>query len=135
VAAAQAHQRTTQGLDLPVRAAGQTLAAGDVVQVWTPSANAAPWGIAFTAGGTVWVGEGWGANHMDEYLADGTPTGHAHSYTWNPEFGPADFTFNVHTGMLWVMDVSDSSCGQCPSAAWPTTRRRTPTSAAVGTTA
>jgi DNA-binding beta-propeller fold protein YncE len=82
----------------------------DVIQSWSPAQNPAPWGIAYTPEDTVWVGEGWGANHLDGYLPDGTYVGPSPAYAWSPGAGPADFTYNANTGKLWVMDVEGDSC-------------------------
>jgi len=105
-----AQQRTAEGLNLPVHAAGNSLAIGDVLQTWTPTQNSFPWGIAYTADDSVWVGEGWGDNHMDAYAPDGTYTGPSFGYGWSPIYGPADFTYNANSGMLWVMDVGGDNC-------------------------
>jgi uncharacterized membrane protein len=106
----QQNARTTEGLDLPPAPSGTILAAGDVIRSWSPANNPSPWGIAYTSDDTVWVGEGWGANHIDEYTLDGTFTGRSWPYSWRPTFGPADSAFNWNTGMVWTLDVGGDNC-------------------------
>ncbi len=86
-------------------------AAGDVLQTWPASAQGSPWGLAYDGfSGSVWVGEGWGSKEIFNYAADGTYTGISYPFPWNPAYGPADATFNVNTGMLWIMDVGGDNC-------------------------
>jgi uncharacterized membrane protein len=106
----QQNARTTEGLDLPPAPSGTILAAGDVIQFWTPANNPSAWGLAYTSDKTVWVGEGWGENHIDEYAPDGTPTGRSWPYPWSPTYGPADDAFNWNTGMVWTLDVGGDNC-------------------------
>jgi len=97
---------TTEGLDLPSPPPADPFAAGDVLRAWAPAGNGDPWGIAFDGdAGAVWVSEGWGDDHVDEYTVAGSPTGISWPFTWSPIFGPADATFNWNTGMLWIMNV------------------------------
>jgi subtilisin family serine protease len=89
---------------------GEPTNAGNVIQTWQPTTNPNSWGIAFLPNDTLWVGEGWGSGHTDEYQENGAATGVSHAYTWNPSSGPADFTYNINTGMVWVMAVGGSNC-------------------------
>ena len=112
VSSADQDQFTAEGLGIPAAPSAAPLAAGDVIQSWTPTeAGTAAWGIAFDGmDDTVWVSEGWGNDNTWEYTPDGTYTGQSWPYTWNPANGPADLTFNWNTGMLWVMDVAGDDC-------------------------
>jgi len=108
---ARSNQPTTEGLDLPEPDQPlHILAKGDVLQTWAPAGNPTPWGIAVTPSGSVWVGEGWGADHVDEYSQTGAPTGIAHDYPWQPVYGPADFAFSTRTNTFWVVDVDADNC-------------------------
>ncbi|MCA9976533.1 MAG: carboxypeptidase regulatory-like domain-containing protein, partial [Anaerolineales bacterium] len=106
---------STAGLTLPEAPVAQQLAAGDVIQSWTPTGMVGPWGIAFD-GTDVWVSSpapAWGGdNTLHEFSANGTPTGVVHNYTWNPSNGPGDATYNWNTGKLWVMNINSgvSNC-------------------------
>ena len=102
---------TAAGLGIPDPPAAPPLAAGDVLQSWTPTGvGSDAWGIAYDGvNNTVWVGDGWGTtDNAVEHQRDGTPTGHAWPYNWPTlgSYGPADFTFNWNTGRLWVMNVN-----------------------------
>jgi subtilisin family serine protease len=102
---------TTCGLNLPAAPAGAALSAGDVIQSWA-SGRANAWGIAYDgANGSVWVGDGWGAEEaIFEYAPDGAPTGRSWSYGWMPGDGPADSAFNWNTGRVWTLDVGTDDC-------------------------
>ena len=105
--ASRVHQNDAVGLAIPPPAPGNALAAGAVIQSWAPGANPNPWGIAYNGAGAVWVGEGWGEQHIDEYRADGTVVGRSHTYAWEPQYGPADLAFNANTGKLWAAGVGE----------------------------
>lgn len=104
---------TTEGLNLPSPPPAEPLVAGDVLGSWTPTDNDNPWGIAFDGGaGSVWVSEGWGDDHVDEYSVAGGATGASWPYSWASLSGPADGTFNWNTGMLWIVNVASGE-GNC----------------------
>jgi hypothetical protein len=109
----QATAANTAGLNLPQAAGAPLLDAGDVIDSWAITGIPAGWGIAFD-GSDVWIsspGSFWGGNAtMNKYGVDGTPGGVSYPYTWNPQNGPADATYNWNTGMLWVMDVAQGDC-------------------------
>lgn len=100
---------TSQGLGLPALPVAPPYAAGNVVASWSPG-MAAPWGIAYdSVNGTVWVGDGWGADDkIFEFSASGSATGRSWSYTW-PTLsgsGPADAAVNWQTGKIWTMNIN-----------------------------
>lgn len=113
VAADGAQQPATSGSNLPPPPAGQ-LAVQPAVQGGRAAqlgngGQPCPWGIAPMLDDHIWVGDGWGELHMDEYLIDGSGHGPASSRTFF-FFGPADFTLNTTTGRVWVVDVYGSNC-------------------------
>lgn len=111
VAESQQNAPTTTSLNLPPAPSATPLDAGEVLQSWSTSENASPWGIGFDGvDETVWVGEGWGSPYIYEYEQDGTATGRSNQYSWNPYYGPADNAFNWVTGMLWTLDVGGDNC-------------------------
>ena len=109
VAAAKVQQVNVAGLAIPVPATGNVPEPGNIIQSWPAVANPNAWGVAYTTEGEVWVSEGWGEQHMDEYRANGTAVGHSHPYPWNPQYGPADLAFNANTGKLWLAGVGEGT--------------------------
>ncbi len=85
VAASKLQQENAAGLAIPVPAPGNVPEPGTIIQSWPAVANPNAWGVAYTTEGEVWVSEGWGEQHMDEYRANGTAVGHSHPYPWNPQ--------------------------------------------------
>ncbi|MEW5987880.1 MAG: S8 family serine peptidase, partial [Chloroflexota bacterium] len=110
----QQYQTQSIGLGLPSAPPAAPLAAGDVIQSWSPGIGFI-WGNAYDYDDdTVWVSSpssGWGgSNTFYEFTPDGTQTGRSHPYTWFPGSGPADAAYNANTGMLWQMDVATDDC-------------------------
>jgi len=101
---------TAEASTMPEREPAAPLAAGDVIQSWGSGLGSA-WGLAFNQHTSMpWVGEGWGNDTIYEYTAAGAQTGTSYVAPWNPAYGPADYTFDFLTGMIWVMDVGGDEC-------------------------
>lgn len=101
------------GLNLPrMQGAAAPLAAGDVIDSW-PLTDLFGWGIAFD-GEHVWISSpviSWGGNStLNRFTVDGSHTGVTYPYSWAPENGPADATYNWNTGNLWILDVGTDNC-------------------------
>ena len=98
---------STRRLDLGSPPPAPPYDAGDVIRSWAPSENANPWGVVHDANAdSVWVSEGWGDNHIDEYTPAGAFTGATWPFPWSPSVGPADAAYNWNTGTIWVMNVA-----------------------------
>ena len=105
---------SAQELGFPPARAYQPYAAGEVIASW-PSGLARIWGVAVDlATDNIWVSSpspAWGGNNtLNEYTPGGTPTGKSYPFSWNPASGPADLAYNVHTGMLWVVNTFIDNC-------------------------
>jgi len=105
---------STSGLGIPAPPEAAPLAAGEVIQSWTPEKATGPWGIAYDGiNKTVWVSSpspSWGGvDRLYEYSSSGIATGRSFPHTSPHSVGPADLAFNWKTGMLWSMNVTSSA--------------------------
>lgn len=105
---------SAEKLGFPPERSYQPYAAGEIISSWGSGLGKA-WGLAVDlANDHIWVSSpaaAWGGtNSLSEYTPGGTPTGRSLPYSWSPASGPADLAYNIHTGKLWVVNVSPDNC-------------------------
>lgn len=102
---------TGEDLGIPAGPDSPPLAAGDLIQSWTPGDLAGAWGVTFDSlNQTVWVSSpapSWGgSDQLLEFSQSGIATGRVFLHTIPHNSGPADLTTNWHTGNLWIMNIN-----------------------------
>ena len=102
---------TTQGLGLPDLPEAAPLAAGDVIEWWSPTGVTGAWGVAYdNVDDTVWLNSpvpAWnGDDTLYEFSPQGDYTGRSYLNDMPHSVGPADMAVQWASGKLWIMNIN-----------------------------